>query len=108
MILSQFAQKYKNIIYIIISIIFFLISFLSIELNSNFFPLWENTVTDYIQDVDLPFLKDKKIFFDLSYSLLFFIIIFYLIDQIKNNFFRFNLKIIFVIKNFFSLFIIIF
>jgi hypothetical protein len=108
MILSQFAHQYKNIIYVITSTVFFIISFLIIELNSNFFPLWENTVTDYVQDVDLPFLKDKKIFFDLSYSLIFFIIIFYLIDQIKNNFFRFNLKIIFVIKSFFSLFIIIF
>ena len=97
----------KKYIFIVSSLIAFCIGFLIIAQHSKSIPIHENTITDYIQWDDLPFFKNYLIFFDLIYGFLFFIIIFSCLDLVKNSILRNNLKILWIIKNFFSLFIIL-
>ena len=78
--------------------------FLVINKFYKYIPLHENTITDYIQGDDLPFFKNTFVFFDLAYSLIFFIIIFYFLDKIKNRTLNYNLKIIWILKNIFLYF----
>ena len=97
----------KEYIFIFYSLIAFCISFFIINKYYSYIPIHENTITDYIQFDDLPFYKDYFIFYDLTYCFLFFIIVFSFLDKIENSFLRYNLKIIWIIKNFISLFLII-
>ena len=97
-------NKYK---YLFFSLLLFCIGFIIIAKYSNYIPIHENTITDYIQGDDLPFFKNNQIFYDLSYSLIIFIILFKLFDNIKSSFLRKNIKIIWIIKSFFSLFLIL-
>lgn len=98
-------QKSKTFFFI--TLITFCLGFFIIENFKNFIPLYENTITDYIQDDDIPFFKDAYIFFDISYGLFLFVIIFKLLDFVKDSFLNTNLKILWIIKNFFSFFIIL-
>ena len=97
-------NKYK---YLFFSLLLFCIGFIIIAKYSNYIPIHENTITDYIQGDDLPFFKNNQIFYDLSYSLIIFIILFKLFDNIKSSFLRKNIKIIWIIKSFFSFFLIL-
>ena len=97
-------NKYK---YLFFSLLLFCIGFIIIAKYSNYIPIHENTITDYIQEEDLPFFKNNQIFYDLSYSLIIFIILFKLFDNIKSSFLRKNIKIIWIIKSFFSFFLIL-
>ncbi len=101
------SNTFKKIFFLLISLILFLIGFLVINKFYKYIPLHENTITDYIQGDDLPFFKNTFVFFDLAYSLIFFIIIFYFLDKIKNCTLNYNLKIIWILKNIFSLFLIL-
>ena len=101
------SNTFKKIFFLLISLILFLIGFLVINKFYKYIPLHENTITDYIQGDDLPFFKNTFVFFDLAYSLIFFIIIFYFLDKIKNRTLNYNLKIIWILKNIFSLFLIL-
>lgn len=97
-------KKYVSIFF---SLIVFCICFFIINKYHNHIPIHENTITDYIQFDDLPFYRDYFIFYDLTYSFLFFIMIFSFLDKIENSFLSYNLKIIWIIKNLISLFLII-
>ena len=72
----------KNESFFFVTLISFCLGFFIVENFTNFIPLHENSVTDYIQDHDIPFFKDTYIFFDISYGLFLFVIIFKLIDYI--------------------------
>ncbi len=98
-------QKSKTFFFT--TLITFCLGFFIIENFTSFIPLHENSVTDYIQDDDIPFFKDAYIFLDISYGLLLFIIIFKLLDFVTDSFLNTNLKILWIIKNFFSFFIIL-
>lgn len=100
----NFKKEYK---YLFFSLLAFSIGFLIIDKYSNYIPIHENTITDYIQGNDSPFFKNRYIFYDLTFSFLIFIIIFNLFDKIKSPFLKENIKIIWIIKNFFSLFIVL-
>lgn len=102
--LLNIGRKYK---FLFCSIFLFCISFLIIVKYSNYIPIHENTITDYIQGDDLPFFKNTQIFYDLSYSLLVFLILFNLFNKIKSPFLKDNIKIIWIVKNFFSFFLIL-
>lgn len=97
----------KNESFFFVTLISFCLGFFIIENFTNFIPLHENSVTDYIQDHDIPFFNDTYIFFDISYGLFLFVIIFKLIDYINDNFLKTNLKILWIVKNFFTFFIIL-
>ena len=94
----------KNESFFFVTLISFCLGFFIVENFTNFIPLHENSVTDYIQDHDIPFFKDTYIFFDISYGLFLFVIIFKLIDYINDNFLKTNLRILWIVKNFFIFF----
>lgn len=102
--LLSIRKKYK---FLFFSLFLFCIGFIIITKYSNYIPIHENTITDYIQGDDLPFFKDHQIFYDLSYNFLIFIIFFNLFNKIKSTFLRNNIKIVWIIKNFFSFFLIL-
>ena len=105
-LLKIIAMK-KEYIFIFCSLTAFCIGFFIINKYYNYIPIHENTITDYIQFDDLPFYKDYFIFYDLTYCFLFFIIVFSFLDKIENSFLCYNLKLIWIIKNFISLFLIL-
>ena len=67
---------------------------------------FEKNITDILVLGDYPFLKEIYIFNDLTLSLVIFLFIFCLINKWKNIILSFHFKIIWIVKSFFSFFLI--
>lgn len=105
--MQEYMGKNYNLTFIIISTIIFIISYLIIsKFGENIF-YYENNLHNFLVPENQPNLKDKYFLNDLSINLLVFVSLLFLIDRLFEKNESFHYKIIWIVKNYCSLFLAI-